>query len=485
MPGSVLQIEHKELKSSMLKQEEQKDIIERRLELLNTENGDLQNTIQTLEGSIQSTQVERDALQDNLRETRELCSQLESTLSSFKHGETNYKQKIDELRLQLNQAETVSAEFASASAEKDESMRDLVTGLQSQLSDSRFQLEQLNIKNGDLQTVIQSLENSLQSTRDERDALNDTLRETREGCSKLESTLSSFNETNYERRVDELQNQLNETETALAAEKEQAMRDSVQMESTLQKVVAGHHSHISDLTSQISKLIDQLYTVSGEKAILGAKIESVTTELSTMKVEAEAQASKISQLESSIVSLTQQRDAADSRVAECLDGTLTSQLTSSLLSEKNALVSILNDKETETDGPINLENQVEAVDQNLTRSGTVESDIEATIEDHQFEEIELISVNTEVAKANLTLESRTPTDLQSKEAIEDLKKNLVDLKRDHTIEVQKLSAELRELRGNSAALEEAIQGDFAKSNISYATCSMLYSIFSLFNIQLK
>jgi hypothetical protein len=205
-----------------------------------------------------------------------------------------------------------------------------------------------------------------------------------------------------------------------------------------------------------------------------------------MKVEAEAQANKISQLESSIVSQTQQRDAADSRVAECLDGTLTSQLTSSLLSEKNALVSILNDKETETDGPINLENQVEVVDQNLTRSGTVESDIEATIEDHQFEEIELISVNTEVAKANLTLESRTSTDsIQSKEAIEDLKKNLVDLKRDHTIEVQKLSAELRELRENSAALEEAIQGDFAKSNISYATCSMLYSIFSLFNIQLK
>jgi chromosome segregation ATPase len=448
------------LKNSILKQEEQRDIIQRRLELLNIENGDLQNTIQTLENKIQSMQVERDALQDNLRETREICSQLESTLSCLKHGESSYKQQIDDLRLQLNQAETFSAEFASASAEKDESMRNLVTGLQSQLSGSRSQLEQLSNKNNDLQNVIQSLENSLQSTKEERDSLHASLGETREVCSKLESMLSTFKEANYERRVDELQNQLNETETALATAKEQAMQDSAQTELTLQKVVAGHQSHISDLTSQISKLIDQLSTLSGEKAIVGAKVESVTMELSTMKFKAEAQANKISQLESTIVSLTQQRDTADM---------LSPHLSSPLPSGKNTIASFLNDKETET----------EVVGQSLMRAGTVESDRDASIEDHQSEINELISVNTEFAKANSTLESRTTTDsIERKEAIEALTTHLTDLKRDHTIEVQKLSAELRELRGNSAALEEAIEGDFAKHNMIYAIPSMLYSNFS-------
>lgn len=457
------------MKNSILKQEEQRDIIQRRLELLNIENGDLQNTIQTLENKIQSTQVERDALQDNLRETREICSQLESTLSCLKHGESSYKQQIDDLRLQLNQAETFSAEFASASAEKDESMRNLVTGLQSQLSGLRSQLEQLSNKNNDLQNVIQSLENSLQSTKEERDSLHASLGETREVCSKLESMLSTFKEANYERRVDELQNQLNETETALATAKEQAMQDSAQTELTLQKVVAGHQSHISDLTSQISKLIDQLSTLSGEKAIVGAKVESVTMELSTMKVKAEAQANKISQLESTIVSLTQQRDTADSRPKECLAGTLSPHLSSPLPSGKNTIVSFLNDKETET----------EVVGQSLMRAGTVESDRDALIEDHQSEKNELISVNTEFAKANSTLESRTTTDsIERKEAIEALTTHLTGLKRDHTIEVQKLSAELRELRGNSAALEEAIEGDFAKHNMIYAIPSMLYSNFS-------
>ncbi len=447
----MLQIEHKELKNFVLKQEEQKEIVEKRLELLNIENGDLRKLIQTLEDNIRSTQGERDALHDNLRKTSEMCSQLESTLSSFKHEETNYERKIDELRLQLNHVET-------ASAEKDDAMQDLVIGLQSQLSESRSQLEQLNIENGDLQNVIQSLMINLQSAQGERDRLHDCLRETREMCSQLESTLSSFKETNYERKVDDLQNQLNQTETALAAailasaEKEKAMQDLVQKESTLQEVINGHEAHISDLTSQISKLIDQLSTVSGEKAIVAAKVDSVTMELSTMSVRAKSQANKISELESAIESLTEERDR--------LAGTLSSSLSASLLSEKNALESNLNDKETETDELNNLENQIDGVDQNPTR---VKSEADARIEADESEKNELEAINTEVAKTI----TYSP---QSTEAIEDLTKDIKEMnsnflspKRDHNDEFQQLNAELRELRENRAALEEAIQGDFPQT----------------------
>jgi chromosome segregation ATPase len=545
VPGSVLQIEHKELKNLLSKQEEQMEINVRQLEQLNVENADLQNVIRSLENNLSSTQAERDTLHDSLRETNALCSQLESALSSSKSDETKYKQKLDELQNQITQAEA-----ASAAAE------------------------------------------------------------------------------------------------IAVAEKEKAIHDLAELESEHQKVIAGIQSQISDSTSQVSKLIDQLSIASGEKATLSAKFESLTMELSTMKDKADAQANKISQLESSLESLNEERDAANSRVAELLDG---NAVLPSLLLENSKLVSIANERENviqslkaeteqaltkariaesaicelrgktgrlaaefdaskseisdlmaqmeaanrqqkqpdqsnneavamtkalqlEIDGLVNLKTEKELANQQLNEALAGKFVAETTIKALQSEINELKAVNTDLTKAISTAESQhvsystqisdlmaqieaanrqqkqpdqsnneavamtkalqleidglvnlktekelanqqlnealaskfvaettikalqsekkkelkaVNTDLtkaistaesqhvsystQSTEAIEDLMKDLVEvnsnfqrLKRDHNDEVQKLNAELRELRVISVALEEAVQGNLSQ-----------------------
>ena len=414
------------------------------------------------------------------------------------------------------------------------------------------QLEQLNIENADLQNVIRSLENNLSSTQGERDTLHDTLRENNAMCSQLESALASnkSDETKYKRKLDELQNQFTQAEAASAAaaiavaEKEKAIHDLAELESEHQKVIAGIQSQISDSTSQVSKLIDQLSIASGEKATLAAKFESLTMELSTMKDKADAQANKISQLESSLESLNEERDAANSRVAELLDGNAGLP---SLLLENNELVSIADERENviqslkaeteqaltkariaesticelrgktgrlaaeldaskseisdlmaqmeaanrqqkqpdqsnneavamtkalqlEIDGLSNLKTEIELANQQLNEALTGKFEAEATIRALQSEINELKIVNTDLTKASSTAKTQHVSySTQSTEAIEDLMKDLVEvnsnfqrLKRDHNDEVQKLNAELRELRDNSAALEEAVQGNLSQ-----------------------
>ena len=414
------------------------------------------------------------------------------------------------------------------------------------------QLEQLNIENADLQNVIRSLENNLSSTQGERDTLHDTLRENNAMCSQLESALASnkSDETKYKRKLDELQNQFTQAEAASAAaaiavaEKEKAIHDLAELESEHQKIIAGIQSQISDSTSQVSKLIDQLSIASGEKATLAAKFESLTMELSTMKDKADAQANKISQLESSLESLNEERDAANSRVAELLDGNAGLP---SLLLENNELVSIADERENviqslkaeteqaltkariaesticelrgktgrlaaeldaskseisdlmaqmeaanrqqkqpdqsnneavamtkalqlEIDGLSNLKTEIELANQQLNEALTGKFEAEATIRALQSEINELKVVNTDLTKASSTAKTQHVSySTQSTEAIEDLMKDLVEvnsnfqrLKRDHNDEVQKLNAELRELRDNSAALEEAVQGNLSQ-----------------------
>ncbi len=115
-------------------------------------------------------------------------------------------------------------------------------------------------------------------------------------------------------------------------------------ESRHRKIVDELQARISDSTSQISKLIDQLSIFSKEKSSLTTKLESLTLELSVMKGKAEISTSKVSQLETSIELLTAERDAATSLLAEVSTGTVAP---SSMSDEKMELMSVIDEKRKE------------------------------------------------------------------------------------------------------------------------------------------
>ena len=136
----------------------------------------------------------------------------------------------------------------------------------------------------------------------------------------------------------------------------------------------------------------------------------------------------------------------------------------------NEAVAKTNALQLEIDGLINLKTEIEVANHQLKEALTGKFEAEATIKALQSEIIELKAVNTDLTKANSTAESqRISHSTQSTEAIEGLMKDLVEvnsnfrrLKQDHNDEVQKLNAELRELRDNSVALEEAVQGNLSQ-----------------------
>ena len=202
------------------------------------------------------------------------------------------------------------------------------------------QMEALNGENNDLQQQISTLENSIIPMQDERNKLQDSLQETSALCLEMEGKLSS-----YKREKDELvetyTSKLDDMQKLLAGnttEKEKAAKGH-------QEIVDGLQAHISDQTVQISKLIDQLSTASNEKSTLTTRLETVSSELSYVKDTAEAQATKIAQLDSSIETLTAERDMANVRVTDLASGNESvGRILAELQSEKKQLSSIAEER---------------------------------------------------------------------------------------------------------------------------------------------
>merc|ERR1712194_302333 len=91
---SIRSSTHTELKTELEKREEQNENLIQQMEQLNSEHGDLQQLILSLQQEVTDTTVdlrttkrERNELQDSLQETNELCLQLESRLSGKREKE--------------------------------------------------------------------------------------------------------------------------------------------------------------------------------------------------------------------------------------------------------------------------------------------------------------------------------------------------------------------------------------------------------------
>ena len=88
---SALQIDQKELKKEMEKQDEQNESLMKQMEGLNSENGELQQQVVAMEkktsemsANLSSVEDERNLLRDSLQETSQLCLEMESKVSSYK-----------------------------------------------------------------------------------------------------------------------------------------------------------------------------------------------------------------------------------------------------------------------------------------------------------------------------------------------------------------------------------------------------------------
>ncbi len=345
------------------------------------------------------------------------------------------------------------------------------------------QLEQLNTENEDLHQRMTELTSSLSSMQLERDTLQLSLKNNSERSLNMQNELGT---------VVEVQNDTPQNVPLLAAGvlgvngEENATTDTVQTESRQQEI-DDLHARISDSTSQISKLIDQLSISSNEKTTLATKLESATLELSAMKDKYEAQTSKISQLEASIKSLIAERDAA---VAEVSARNL---MLSTSPSEKNELMSVVNEKCKEI---LSLESERAHA---LAKTRGLEDAVEALQNESKRLVAELDSSKAEISKLSLQIElasqRQTSDELKNdavdcaldsdtsnvvddeyKAKINSLQCEINNLKDAHTQlereklsfkalpqitieEIQKLKADMAELRENNILLQEAVQGN--------------------------
>jgi chromosome segregation ATPase len=350
------------------------------------------------------------------------------------------------------------------------------------------QLEQLNAENGDLQHRTTELTSNFRAMQLERDTLQQSLKESSEKCSKLHYELSSI--TNF----DEGQKALPQTPPSLTVAgldvmgKENAVEDSVEIESRNREVVNELQARISDSSLQISKLIDRLSLASSEKAVITTKLESVTHELSVMRETVETQKTKISQLETSIELLTVERDVATSLLTEVSAGNLA---LSSLSSKTTDLMSVVDEKSKEL-----LSVEVEKV-QALGKVSTLEDIVKELQDNSKCLMDELASSKSETSMLLSQLELANPRPIEDEDT-NDVSASILDSGSPNVIneyevkinalqseinslkcarelsaiqvdsptlpqitieEDQKLNAEMTELRDYNVALQEAIQGN--------------------------
>lgn len=254
----------------------------------------------------------------------------------------------------------------------------------------------------------------------------------------------------YEQKLEKLQNQLTQSEAATAAailaitDKEIAIQDLVGTETKLKVSIAELQSQLSDSASQVSKLINQLSIVSGEKTTLATRLDSITEDLSVMTALA-----NIGELQEKINRLVTELDASKLEIVDLktqLDLANQQQLKEVESTAEAEIPSIAVQREVHEVN--NLKAQIEMAKQqmNEAESKALQS------------EIDVLKTEPQTISNNNLL---TP---ESTAAIEDLMKDLTQvndnfqrLKREHTEEVEKLNADLSELREKCVMLEEAVQ----------------------------
>jgi len=430
---SVLQIEQKELKKEFENRVEQNENLMRQMEQLNTENGEFQQQILTLEQKINdvstnlsSTQEERNKLQDSLQETSELCLQMESKLSSHKREKEQLLEecqgKIAHLEEMLAQTEGASEAAGLAMTEKEKAITDMtamdsmhqevLAGLQSRITDSLSQVSKLISEKASLATKFESGMSDLSIMKENAEAQTNKI-------TQLESSIESLS---------------TERDAANAR-----VADLVSGNESAEQVLSSLKSDKNELASNADESKKTTIRLDAEKAEAIAKASSMEDTINELQDKAKSQAADLNASKSEINDLVAQIEAINQQQTKAEPNSNANPLD---IEKEGA-----NSNSTDQNNPANEdpETKVQALQ-------SVIDELKETI-------AQITTENTAISAQNI---SALP---QSSEAsADDLMKDLVEvnnnvqrLKEDHQQKLQKLNTELRDLRDNNIILEEGLQ----------------------------
>eukprot|EP00581_Thalassiosira_minuscula_P000888 CAMPEP_0183744074 /NCGR_PEP_ID=MMETSP0737-20130205/65543_1 /TAXON_ID=385413 /ORGANISM="Thalassiosira miniscula, Strain CCMP1093" /LENGTH=1854 /DNA_ID=CAMNT_0025979709 /DNA_START=85 /DNA_END=5650 /DNA_ORIENTATION=+ len=372
------------------------------------------STVQNLERQLQN--VKNDVIKLS-QQNNAINEQNKSLQSSLTDMASQQEAHAAELKRSIESLETVTKENADLSRQLSE----LRTKHDSTMSNSAQTDVELGQTKSKLQTIIQEkkdLETKCASFSTERHDLSKLLEaktaELSASQDKASNYLSNLEElkskmtrisaqrNTAEKRVKELlsdSKRLNETVAAMQIKKDELVMKLSGVNSNLRTLKSENElklnkseracnekaNEIEQLKkqatkrmSQVYELTDQLSTALTEKAELEEKLESATADLSLMSEKAGSQRAKISKLESSIKSLTKQRDDAKSETikSQTIDGA--SKAESYRLKEEKAEAVA---KSTELENTVNeLQGQIERLSADLNASKTLSNELKAQLE---------------------------------------------------------------------------------------------------------
>jgi len=350
---------------------------ESRIGDMQVEIEDLQNGQAAYESDRKKWEAEAAALQvkfedkhDEFVKAMDDLEQLNSENEEYARKIESYEENAEALREQAEDYENSRVKYSALQIDYKEIKMEMET-LRSDNSDQMRQMEMLNSENADLQKQNQTLEEGaaqlngdLTVSREERDRLHDSLRETTELLSDMETKVATL-KTEKEDAAKEHQNRLAELESelavardgtaeaaALAAARDEAVSDLEEMRAMYSDAVSGLHvaadkrakeidalkKQLADSSQQVTKLIDQLSNASDEKTSLSGKLDSATADLNMLRGEGEGHRKRISELESTLAAITEERDAANQRAAGSDESR---QAMSALMDEKKELTALV------------------------------------------------------------------------------------------------------------------------------------------------
>ena len=368
--------------------------------------------------------------------------------------------------------------------------------LRSDNSDQVRQMEMLNSENADLQKQNQTLEEDaarlngdLTVSREERDKLQDSLRETTELLSDMETKVAAL-KTEKEETAKEHENRLAKLEEELAeardgtveaasaaAARDEAVSDLEEMRAMYNDTVSSLHvtaekktkeidvlkKQMADSSQQVTKLIDQLSNASDEKTALSSKLDSAAADLNLLRGEGEGHLKRISELESTLAAITEERDAANQRAAGSDESR---QAISALMDEKKELTALVEESKAVVGmleaEKATLEEKITSLNDCATSSQVQVETLMAELTVSRTETAELMA---EIEISNATVTALEAEKQKQAEAFADqIADKLAAQKEITDADVSALKSEIESLKGTAdklnsenAALEESLK----------------------------
>jgi len=381
--------------------------LDRSLQTRNSTVQNLERQLQNVKNDVIKLSQQNNAINEQNKSLQssltDMASQQEAHAAEFKRSieslETVTKENAD-LSRQLSELRTKHDSTMSNSAQTDVELGQTKSKLQTiiqEKKDLETKCASFSTERHDLSKLLEAKTAELSASQDKASNYLSNLEEL-----KSKMTRISAQRNTAEKRVKELlsdSKRLNETVAAMQIKKDELVMKLSGVNSNLRTLKSENElklnkseracnekaNEIEQLKkqatkrmSQVYELTDQLSTALTEKAELEEKLESATADLSLMSEKAGSQRAKISKLESSIKSLTKQRDDAKSETikSQTIDGA--SKAESYRLKEEKAEAVA---KSTELENTVNeLQGQIERLSADLNASKTLSNELKAQLE---------------------------------------------------------------------------------------------------------